>query len=141
VNTQQFEHSPAERRRMARQHIFVVNGAPPVLELLRELFQGESYNVTTTNFVPETFDQIAALTPDLLMVDVVAGDQAGWHLLERLNGEAATRGIPVIIFSTSPALLDRARDLAMTDGASRVLAKPFDLDALLALVEELIGPA
>lgn len=140
MSTQHAGMSRAEQRRMERQHIFVVNGAPPVLDLLRELLQSESYNVTTTNFVPNTFDQIAALGPNLLMVDVVVGEQAGWNLLKQLNEGAATRGIPVIIFSTSPDLLDRARELA-ADGTHRFLAKPFDIDALLAMVDELIGPA
>lgn len=131
----------AERRRMERRHIFIVNGSPPVLDLLRELFQDARYNVTTTNFVPNTFAQISALQPDLLMVDVVVGEEAGWDLLERLHAEAATSGIPIIVFSTSPALLDRARVLAMPGEARRFLAKPFDVEELLGLVNELIGPA
>jgi DNA-binding response OmpR family regulator len=126
---------------MDRQHIFIVNGSPPILDLLRELFQAERYNVTTTNFVPRTFAQIDALHPDLLMVDVVVGEEAGWDLLEHLHAEAETRGIPVIIFSTSPELLERAHALATPGGTRRFLAKPFDLEALLALVAELIGPA
>jgi DNA-binding response OmpR family regulator len=141
VTRQRPRQSSTEQRQIERRHIFIVNGAPVILDLLRELFQAEAYNVTTTNFVPQTFDQIAALTPDLLMVDVVVGDQAGWELLEQLHAGAATRGIPVIIFSTSPALLDRARHLETPASTRRFLAKPFDLAALLALVEELIGPA
>jgi CheY-like chemotaxis protein len=126
---------------MGRQHIFIVNGSPAVLDLLRQLFQDERYNVTTTNFVPETFAQISGAAPDLLMVDVVVGEQAGWDLLEHLHAEAATRHLPVIVFSTTPALLERARAMESADGPRRFLDKPFDIGALLALVEELIGPA
>src|SRR5690554_1063582 len=92
-----------------RKHIFVVNGAPEFLNLMRDVFQEERYNVTTTNFVPRSFDQIAALQPDALIVDIVAGQQAGWDLLERLHAEAATTGIPVIVVSTNPQLLEKAR--------------------------------
>jgi DNA-binding response OmpR family regulator len=131
----------AEVRQMDRQHIFVVNGSPDFLNLLRELLQEERYNVTTTNFVPRTFDQIQALGPDLLMVDLVVGEQAGWDLLDRMQAEALTRGVPVIVFSTLPALLDQARALDTPGGTRRFLAKPFDIAELLALVAELIGPA
>ena len=55
-----------EQTQMKRQHIFAVNGAPDFLEIVRQLLQEERFNVTTTNFVPETFDQIAALHPALL---------------------------------------------------------------------------
>jgi CheY-like chemotaxis protein len=126
---------------MRRQHIFVVNGAPAFLNLLRELLQDERYNVTTTNYLPDTFDQIEALTPDLLMVDVVVGQQAGWDLLDRLHQDAETRHLPVIVFSTAPALLGRARALDTPGGTRRFLAKPFDIEEVLTLVAALIGPA
>lgn len=130
-----------EQRQMSRQHIFVVNGAPAFLDLVRALFQEEDYNVTTTNFVPRTFDHIQALSPDLLLVDLVLGEQAGWDLLDRLQAEALTRGVPVIVLSTDLRLLDRARSLETPGGNRRFLDKPFDIDTLLALVRELIGPA
>ena len=63
------------------------------------------------------------------------------HLLEQVQAEAEIRGVPVIVFSTSPALLDRARALETPGGTRRFLGKPFDIAALLALVAELIGPA
>ena len=131
----------AERRQMGRKHVFVVNSSPEFLDFVRELLQDEDYNVTTTNFVPRTFEQIAALAPDLLIVDLVAGLQAGWDLLERLQAEAATRGIPVIVTSTDPRLVGRAEEQAQRYGGQRFVAKPFDLDELLGAVREIIGGA
>jgi CheY-like chemotaxis protein len=98
----------AEREQMARKHIFVVNGSAEFLDIVRDLLQDEQYNVTTTNFMPRTFEQIHALRPELLIIDLVVGQQAGWDLLERLRNEAITRGIPVIVTSTDKRLLDRA---------------------------------
>jgi hypothetical protein len=66
-----------DRTQEGRKHIFVINGAPEFLNLMRDLFQDERYNVTTTNFVPNSFAQIAALQPDALIIDVVVGQQAG----------------------------------------------------------------
>ncbi len=130
-----------ERRQMGRKHVFVVNGSPEFLNFARELLQGEDYNVTTTNYVPLTFDQILGLPPDLLIVDLVAGVQAGWDLLERLQHEASTRGIPVSITSTDRGLLERAEADPARYGGQRLVAKPFDIDELLRGVEELIGGA
>ncbi len=131
----------AERRQMGRKHIFVVNGAPEFLNFVRELFQDENYNVTTTTYVPQTFDQIAVLAPDLLIVDLVVGVQAGWDLLDRLQDEAGTRGIPVIVTSTDPKLLDRVEADGARSASQRLVAKPFDIGVLLEAVEELIGGA
>ena len=130
-----------ERRQMGRKHIFVVNGAPEFLNFVRELLQEEDYNVTTTNYVPHTFEQIEGLPPDLIIIDLVAGVQAGWNLLERLQHEASTRGIPVIITSTAPRLLERAEAEPTRYGGQRQVVKPFDIGVLLGAVEELIGGA
>ena len=125
----------------SRRHIFVINGAPAFLNLMRDLLQDERYNVTTTNFVPRSYEQIAALQPDALVIDIVIGQQAGWDLLERLHAEAVTTGIPVIIVSTSPQLLERAREQADRFGTHRYLGKPFDIGEMLDMVKDLVGGA
>lgn len=133
--------SERERIQMARKHVFCVNGSSAFLDIVRELLEDESYNVTTTNFVPLTYDQVAVLKPDLLIVDVVVGIHAGWDLLEQLRDEVITKGIPVIVTSTSQLLLDRAEELAQPNGHRLYLVMPFDIDAMLKMVTSLIGPA
>ncbi len=100
----------ATPEQMQRQHIFVVNGSADFLDVVRELLQDEHYNVTTTNFVPQTFKQIEIARPSLLIVDLIHGEMAGWDLLAELRQEAATRDIPVILVSTSKQLLEKAED-------------------------------
>lgn len=125
----------------ARQHVYVINGSPDFLNIIRELLQDEHYNVTTTNFLPETFEAIAAARPSLLIIDLVPGDEAGWQLLAELQRSAVERHLPLLAVSTSPHLLDRAQTESDRFGADAYLQKPFDLDALLTEVERLIGPA
>jgi CheY-like chemotaxis protein len=131
----------ADRGQEKRKHIFAINGSIDFLNIVRELFQEEDYNVTTTNFVPNSFEQIQALQPDALLVDVAVGERAGWELLEELNAAAATNHIPVLVLSTSPRLLERAREQAERYGTHRYLDKPFDLDAMLTNIREMIGEA
>jgi CheY-like chemotaxis protein len=54
-------------------HVFAINTSPEFLNIVRELFQEEGYNVTTTNFAPNSFAQIEALKPDALIVDIAIG--------------------------------------------------------------------
>jgi DNA-binding response OmpR family regulator len=135
------EGAVEDRSQERRKHIFAINGSPAFLSIVRELFQEEAYNVTTTNYVPNSFDQIAALHPDALIVDIVIGQSAGWELLEQLHAAAATTGIPVLVLSTNPRLLVQAQEQAARYGNHRYLDKPFDLDALLAHIREMIGEA
>jgi DNA-binding response OmpR family regulator len=135
------EDAVEDRSQEQRKHIFAINGSPDFLNIVRDLFQEEGYNVTTTNFVPNSFEQIAALDPDALIVDIVVGQRAGWELLEQINAEAATSDIPVLIVSTDPRLLDRAQDQAARYGENRYLIKPFGLDDMLEQIREMIGEA
>lgn len=133
--------SREEQHQMQRKHILAVNGSVEFLDFLRALLQDENFNVTTTNFVPNTFEQIDALQPDLLIIDLTIGHQAGWELLERLQEAAATHQIPVIVTSTDPKLLKSVEDQPAKYGGQRFLSKPFELDDLLQAVQDLIGQA
>ena len=131
----------ATPEQMQRQHIFVVNGSADFLDVVRELLQDEQYNVTTTNFVPQTFKQVESARPSLLIIDLIHGERAGWDLLAELRHEAATREIPVILVSTSEQLLEKAEAERVISTGDRYFLKPFSLDALLQAIQELIGPA
>jgi len=141
VHRREGEVVAENRRQEGRKHIFAINGSPDFLNIVRDLFQEEAYNVTTTNFVPNSFEQIQALQPDALIVDVAVGQSAGWELLEQLHAAAATNDIPVLVLSTSPHLLQRAQDQAERYGNHRYLDKPFDVDALLTNVRDMVGEA
>ena len=122
-----------------RPHVFAINASVEFLNIIRELFQEEGYNVTTSNFAPNSFAQIEALQPDALIVDIAIGQEAGWELLEQLDADADTAGIPVLVVSTDPRLLARAEAHAARYGKHRFLAKPLDLDAMLEAIQEMIG--
>lgn len=129
----------ATPEQMLRGHVYVVNGSPEFLDIVRELLQSEDFNVTTTNFVPLSFETIAAAQPSLLVIDLLLGEKAGWDLLAQLRQSATTRQIPVVLVSTTVRLLEEAKARHDLFGGDRYLVKPFDLDDLLLAVEELIG--
>ncbi len=126
---------------MRRKHVFAINASPPFLDVIRELFQDERYNVTTTNFVPNTFAQVAALQPDLLLIDLVVQTRAGWDLLEQLRTDAATSEIPVIVTSTDRHMLEHAEADRARFAGDRYIVKPFDIEDILSTVHDLIGVA
>jgi CheY-like chemotaxis protein len=131
----------ATPEQMERKHVYMLNGSPELLDVIRVLLQDEHYNVTTTNFVPQSFATIEVAQPDLLLIDLALGEVAGWDLLEHLRTMASTRNIPIVLMSTSPRLLDQACHAAATLAKDRYLVKPFDLDYLLTIIGEMIGTA
>jgi len=129
-----------DHQQTPRKHVFAVNSSPDFLLIVRELLEGEGYAVITNDFTPNVFTQIVMRQPDALIVDVAPGEAAGWDLLRRLHTEAATTGVPLLVTSTSPALLEQAHEQAAWYGTKRsFLTKPMDFDNLLARVREMIG--
>jgi hypothetical protein len=54
-----------DRSQEHRKHVFAVNGSLAFLNVVRELFQEEAYNVTTTtNYVPNSFAQAEEMRGD-----------------------------------------------------------------------------
>jgi CheY-like chemotaxis protein len=131
----------SEQQQFIRKHILVINSSPDFLDALRVLLQDAQFNVTTTNHVPQTCAMIAAGQPDLLIVDLAVGQQAGWDLLEQVQQDAAARDIPMIVTSTSEKFLDRASAQSKRLGGHTYLLKPFAVDTLLQMVHGLVGQA
>jgi len=127
--------------RTLNKHVFVINESVEVLGLIRNLLHSEGYTVTTATVDSLTWEQLVNVQPDLVMIDLVPGHQMGWDLFERLRQEAATQDIPVIVTSTAPRLLERAKLYAQRYGGQRYIAKPFEIDELLKDADDLIGTA
>ena len=129
-----------DRQRTPRQHVFAVNSSPDFLLIIRELLEDEGYAVTTSDFEPNVFTRIVMRQPDALVIDVAVGAAAGWDLLRRLHVESATTDIPALVTSTTPELLEQAREQAAWYGTNRTfMTKPMDLDELLGTIRETIG--
>jgi DNA-binding response OmpR family regulator len=126
------------RRDLPRRRVFAVNSSTAVLAALRELLVDEGYAVVTATYATDPFPEIAALRPDALVVDLAPEEDAGWDLLDRLRADPATGAIPVLVVSTDPGMLERAREQSPRIAACRYLAKPFAIDDVVAAVDELL---
>ena len=80
----------------------------------------------------------AALLPKLILLDLNLPDMHGSEVLQRLQQEPATAGIPVVILSANatPSQIERL----LTAGAKNYLTKPFNIDPFLAVVDEFTAP-
>jgi response regulator RpfG family c-di-GMP phosphodiesterase len=131
-----------DRQRTPRKHVFAVNNSPDFLLIMREVLTDEGYAVMTSDFEPRVFTRIVMRHPDALIIDLAVGESAGWDLLLRLHLEAKTTAIPVLVTSTSPALLEQALEEAAQYGTNRsFLTKPMDLDELVRVIREMVGDA
>lgn len=76
--------------------------------------------------------------PDMILLDLHLPDISGEEVLRQLRADPATREIPVVIATASPA--DRAQSLRSI-GADAYLTKPLDVQQFLQVVEETLSRA
>ncbi len=85
----------------------------------------------------EGISKAQALTPDLILLDIMMPGIDGWETLTRLKQETSTSEIPVVIFTAREHSRGHQKSAEM--GAADYFRKPFEPDELIELVEKHIG--
>ncbi|HEY3060480.1 MAG TPA: response regulator [Chloroflexota bacterium] len=113
--------------------ILVVDDDPTILATVSETLDLEGYPVVTATNGAEALEQLELQRPSLVLLDMRMPVLDGWGFIRAVR----ERGLsPVVVVMTAAA---DARRWASEIGAQGVLAKPFDLDELIAAVQRL-GP-
>jgi DNA-binding response OmpR family regulator len=82
-------------------------------------------------------DQIHATHPDLVILDVSMPGLSGIDVFDLLRGSSSL-DVPVLFLTAMP---DRAEHVFAQIGTHDVMPKPFDADALVRRVDDLLGRA
>lgn len=119
--------------------IVVINDDTTFLNLLHDLLSEEGYDAHLCKEGTASYPRVRALDPDAMILDIrMEHPDEGWQMLEILKLDPVLTAKPVIVCSADiPALQDRSAFLK-TKGCE-ILPKPFDLDDLLTLLEQLVG--
>ena len=124
---------------MALARILVVDDDHLIRQMARDLLESASYFVEEAVDGADGLTQAAAFQPDLILLALMLPDMDGYAVCRTLKADPATRAIPVI-FLTASTDSDVTRQ-ASAAGAVACLRKPFELNALLALVETTLEEA
>jgi CheY-like chemotaxis protein len=114
-------------------HILVVDDTADLRLLLTRLLELEEYRVTTASNGQEALARITHDRPDLVLLDLQMPVMSGWDLHQRLQQLAAD--LPVVFMSAGY----RVQVEAERHGADGYLAKPFDLDVVVATVRRTLA--
>ncbi len=125
---------------MANEKIVVADDDVDMLELLDTLLVAEGYRITLCSESENVYQVVRRIQPDLLLLDLRMADhpEAGWQVLLTLRGAPTTADIPVLMCSGDDEFL-RVRERVMRTKRCFILVKPFELDDLLAGVEEALS--
>ncbi len=113
--------------------ILIVDDSPPGRQVLEELLFGQGYDLAFAGDGPEALRQAAAITPDLILLDVMMPGMDGFEVCRRLRSDPHLAEVPVVMVT---ALDDGAsRLLGLEAGADDFISKPFNRAELRARVK------
>jgi DNA-binding response OmpR family regulator len=115
--------------------ILIVDHEPTIVDLLVEILTDAGYIAYTVPDGTGARVAIARHRPALILLDVGRPGMRDVELIEHVRA-ADPAIIPIVVMATAPR--DAAPLLGM--GAAACLAKPFDLDELLACVARYMQP-
>ena len=111
--------------------ILIVDDQNDTLDLLKEIFEDEGYEVTALPYTEDIIRSITQHQPDLVMLDFLLAGINGGELCHQLKTNSLSAHIPVIMLSGYPRVLESLGSY----GADAFIAKPFDLAHLTETVK------
>jgi len=119
-----------------KQKILIVDDEPDALELVRVNLANAGFFVATAEDGDEALKKARALSPDLILLDVMLPQADGLEVCKILRRDDATRDIPIIMLTARAAEIDRVLGLEL--GADDYVTKPFSPRELVLRVKALL---
>jgi len=101
--------------------------------MVHTMLTSRGFNVETAEDGLEGVGKALEVKPDLILLDIYLPRLDGFGVLQRLKGDPDTWAIPVIAISAWPTGDNRRR--IKEAGAVDFVAKPFQLDSLISLLQ------
>lgn len=109
--------------------ILVVEDERDLREVMQDALELNGYTVVSVAEGQAALDAIGRMDHVcLVLLDLLMPGMNGWDFCKELRARPAYAEVPVVVHSSSPS--------PPPEGATRSIAKPLDLSALLAMVNE-----
>lgn len=116
--------------------ILIVDDDPGVLSLLRISFEDADFTVETAANGLEALEKAHAKHPDLILLDLMLPEMDGFTVCDLLKKDRNTRRIPIL--ALTGLCSEIARLTLLESGADGCITKPFQLEYVLAQVNDLL---
>jgi twitching motility two-component system response regulator PilH len=117
--------------------VLVVDDSPMVLEMVSAHLKQLGIEVKEANNGAEAVEKLKALTPDLVVTDVVMPQMNGYELCRWIKNNASTKNVPVIMCTTKSEEFDKY--WGMKQGADAYLTKPYHPPELIKTIKQLLS--
>lgn len=105
------------------------------------LTDGNAYEVVSSADWSEAHAFVKRTHADLVILDLMTGrEETGPAIIERLRTDPDTVRVPIIVCSAASLALQQSAARLMHEPTIATVAKPFDVDDLLAIISRLLTP-
>lgn len=111
--------------------VMLIDDEPDILGFMEMALEEEGYQVTSVTSAIEALQSLREVQPELILLDAKMPAMNGQQFLAILRERDDVR-VPVVLMTAARIQPHEVAEL----GAQGFLAKPFDLDDLLACVEK-----
>ncbi|MCU1678141.1 MAG: response regulator receiver protein [Frankiales bacterium] len=124
---------------MSTARVLVVDDDDVIRQLITVNLELEGFEVFTAVDGQDALDQVQAVQPNLITLDVMMPRMDGWQAAERLRANPDTAGIKLVLLSARAQENDIRRGEQI--GVDAYLTKPFDPDELIETINQLLAKA
>jgi DNA-binding response OmpR family regulator len=117
--------------------VLIVDDEPNIVIALEFLMIQSGYDVGIARDGEEALTQMAALQPDLVLLDVMLPLRNGFEVCQTIRENSAWNRVKVVMLSAKGRDLEVSKGLAL--GADAYITKPFSTKALVEQVRSLLA--
>lgn len=121
---------------MNREKIVLVEDEPDILKTLQVFLQSEGFQVLTAVDGIQGLNMAREEEPDLIILDIMIPKLDGYKVCAMLKLDEKYKRIPIVMFTARAQEADK--EIGKGVGADAYITKPFNPEALLTTIKELI---
>ena len=117
--------------------ILVVDDEKDIVEIVRDLLEGEGYQILSAYDGQEALDQLQRHRIDGVVLDIKMPVLDGMRVIERMRADAKIKDLPVVVL-TATQVIREAQEQFKKLKVDAWLSKPFEPNELLSAVAKVL---
>ena len=117
--------------------VLLVDDEPGIRMSVQAYLEDSNFSVEVAANANEGWQKVQQNPPDLVITDIMMPQVDGYQFLKQLREDPRFKAMPVVFLTARGMTKDRIQ--GYNAGCDAYLAKPFDPDELVAIIENLLG--
>ena len=112
-------------------HILVVDDDPDIRSMIKMILEYHGYTVTAVERAQEAEQELNTGKYAMAIMDMLLSGMNGTDICRKYKNDKSVKQVPIVMISAHP----NAKTLCLNAGADYFVAKPFDMEHLLSVID------